>query len=424
MLSTQHFTRYDRHVEDGKKYEAYATKYPGRTMVLVSPDHPEQPVAALSIARARCRKEEEACVIEKRGEHEFQCMAPNEHGELQFVITNLTHGERPAEGNTFRGKSFVKIDLLAEDVPVQKTNLPHVAYNEVNELLPSQSYVVRSDQRHDQAVLVLKGMVQANGDAPLSVEKLESEGSTSQKTAARVFVHVTASRHFPEIGKLLENAKWVPMDTFVRNVRVSGNPFESSDEEEDFSEEELTQGYGNPRESLQCATKSGTRGVCLSSAAQLFAIAGPEICSARAPTQSEMDKAQAAKIAHGDYRVDVHSSTTTVEYDFSRFARTAVLFSLWPEMHVRHVGHRELRDSALAKMEDAKNYSFEQLVQLLQKIYIEEECCICLTEPPKIVMIPCGHQTLCCPCFAKAPSPLRNCYLCRELVVAARQVPE
>jgi hypothetical protein len=137
-----------------------------------------------------------------------------------------------------------------------------------------------------------------------------------------------------------------------------------------------------------------------------------------------MDSAQAASISHADYVVEVHGRTTTVQYDLSTFARAQMIFSLWPEMQVRRVGESELRDAALAKMQDARKHDFEQMIKLLTTLYVQDECCVCISAPPRVVLIPCGHQAFCCACYDVAPKPVKNCYLCREPVVSARTVPE
>lgn len=71
----------------------------------------------------------------------------------------------------------------------------------------------------------------------------------------------------------------------------------------------------------------------------------------------------------------------------------------------------------------AHKHAFEELFALLEKVFVAEDCCVCLENPPTIVMIPCGHQALCQTCFNKVPPPLKNCYMCREIVLATREQP-
>ena len=48
---------------------------------------------------------------------------------------------------------------------------------------------------------------------------------------------------------------------------------------------------------------------------------------------------------------------------------------------------------------------------MLKKTFKEDECVICLTEPPNVLFCNCGHIAICPECSKK--EPLEECPICK-----------
>ena len=53
----------------------------------------------------------------------------------------------------------------------------------------------------------------------------------------------------------------------------------------------------------------------------------------------------------------------------------------------------------------------EEIRETVDKIYTALECCVCLDAEPKMVIVPCGHRSLCQECSQKLTN--KKCPLCR-----------
>lgn len=430
-LTGGHYVCTDRRTIDGMEYQAYVSKYAGATMVLQSPHYPAQPVAAVSILRADsgCRSTVNNNVIAKRDDSTFQWMAGSDEGDLEFVIANLTDfTEFPDLDvySTSRTKSvgYLKIDILGEDVEVEETNLPCVGVNQVNELRPSEALTIRCDQRTGNHTMMLKGITDDAG-ADVTVTQSESSGAPETK-AARFWIHVTAPARFPGMVALLKDAKWMAADTFVRKI-----PAENKNLLQLLS---MSRGGGIQ---LQCASGPPTRQVqsygAPSHGHQLQSLScGEEECYGPvltkgmampvAPTSSDMDRSQAAKVVRGNRKIAVHSAETDATYDYKQYARTCIVISIWKDMKLRHCFPNDLREEASKQLKDAIDNASRALVDLLTAVFEQDECTVCLDAAPAVVMLMCGHKCLCASCAGDLPQIPDRCYLCRERIVGMREM--
>jgi hypothetical protein len=240
VLNSEYFTLLDRSVQGEFEYQAYRVVHPASTILLFSTvsGSDAQPIAALSVLPKSTGGNAKMVVTRRNAaphlpaaavEHGyassfFQALSNVDNDEFQFVISNLTDFvSRPdidplvATNRTSVG--YVKIDILGHPIDVRETDYPTIGVNQINELRPSESYAIKSDQRTGNKTMVLRGAVDKQTGAAVSVAQDEAKGTVNEKTqASYFFVSVVASTRFPDLVAMLAQTTWRATDVFVRRI--------------------------------------------------------------------------------------------------------------------------------------------------------------------------------------------------------------
>ncbi|KAH3761871.1 RNA polymerase Rpb1, domain 1 [Pelomyxa schiedti] len=224
-------------------YQAYRPVYPERTMVLFSCGEGQmgQPLAAFTMcieagnrrgygsgsstgggARILMTKRErpppDILGADADNTSYFQGLFSADNQEFSMAISNLTHFSQD-------GKiGYINFNILHTAHQVREVDPgPEWGVNQVNEIRPSQSYKIESDQRNNRS-LKLVGATRTNSFGV--VEKLtvqedeeQARGRVGQNTQGTYFhLSVLGSSKFPEMADLFRQTKWKCVDVFVRRV--------------------------------------------------------------------------------------------------------------------------------------------------------------------------------------------------------------
>lgn len=239
-LNEQYFTVVSRNIVGEHEYQAYRVKNPASTIVLFStaPGTEGQPIAALSVLPKATGGNAKMVVTRRNAAPSlpqtavengystsfFQALSNVDNDEFQFVISNLTdfvaqpHIDIASDGDK-SAIGYLKVDILGHAIDVRETDYPTLGVNQINELRPSESYAIQSDQRTGNKTMVLRGAVDKQTGAALSVEKDEKSGAINEKTqASYFFINVVGSAAFPGLVGMLEKTAWRAADVFVRRV--------------------------------------------------------------------------------------------------------------------------------------------------------------------------------------------------------------
>lgn len=481
LLNSKYFSTVDSKISNGFRYETVRSMFPGATMILVPNGDPSRPIAAVSFVPNEALDERRCDVVSalmprdsvpqrflppydtKGFNRYFQAMFNQGDREMAFVITNLV------DGHGLGDRDYVKIDIL-KTLPEQLnlTDYRENGVNNVNEIRPSQSYAVRSDQTTNWRTMVLKGVCNAQG-ASMSVGQIDDalrRGEKLKKEENYFFINVVASSTQPEIASLLSNSTWIAADFFVRKISVysggmaKGRGYLSNDRlernsvrslsmmEEDLSMEDDDVAPRGSYESAFAQSLSldsrgdrdrGSRGAATFSVAQSRSVqpmgaraipssnswvpysaaaAATPLSTQQAAyaTGSDISQSQAGRVSVGHRQIEQVGNQTNAEYIHTSPGEKLVLcFSVWHGM--RSVPSIEqdvlLRESKLL-IKDAQSTEQLVLLKMLSKTFKSDDCCICYEPNPSMVLLRCTHQCLCkncCAQFAKS-----SCPLCRQVV--------
>ena len=232
-LDSKHFQLISSRVEGTFEYQVYRVYYPGSTIILQSEEFPDQPIAAISFNTFNDDEMNERIpsLTVRRKEGLFQCVTGTSGNDVQvserleFVISNLTDFlvDPYCDINSHFSKEsvgYLKIDLLTEDMVVSEVDLPNKAINQINELRPSESCVIKSDQRYGNFTMNLKKMMKTDNrgmERPVTVEQSEKDDFVKESTF-NLFVNIMSKKNFPKMLDLLKNSKWMSRDVFVRKI--------------------------------------------------------------------------------------------------------------------------------------------------------------------------------------------------------------
>ena len=133
--------------------------------------------------------------------------------------------------------------------------------------------------------------------------------------------------------------------------------------------------------------------------------------------ETDIDSSKVATIAGGRH-IEEHGIETSIEYNYDRNSCSCVIgLSINENIEfIDYNNQEELLDeikNTISKLIDGKN---DDLINQLDKIYIEKECCICMDDKPDLIFYQCGHQ--CCHYDCAQDLPNNRCPLCRNNIKA------
>lgn len=425
-LDARFFDLLERRVEDGFEYQAYRVIRPTSTMVLFSTTVSNTPIAAFSFW-PRSSGTNAKTVLTRRdtdldGNVRFQGLMNIDNDEFELGIHNLTDVVREPHTSLTHGRrsdlGYVKIDVLGHDVPVNDVDLPDVAVNQVNELAPSQSYVIQCDQRTGNRTMVLRGCNSATTGGAVSVRQDDAATAEHERAGTYFYINVVATAAFPEMAEWLLASTWRVVDVFVRRIphmngrmpRQRGAYLPYMHDESDGPRATIqTQSFAMPA-SLLCGSMSYAPRTLSNST-----------CVAATPSSQQVLDSQVGAVVSGSQHIDVRFGETGQSYVYSAPGERVCLgLSVWRDMHLLETPTRdELREEAQMQLRDAAENHGRDLIALLTKVFRADECTICFEKEPNVVFYACGHQCVCTDCLTDTNVQReRRCFLCRAPIVA------
>ena len=461
LLDSSYFTLLERRVVGDYEYQSYAVleAYAGTTLVLFSDADPAQPLAALSFVSAAGFAN--ALVTNRRdppqqfADKNYQCfhaLTSVDNADYAFVITNLTDFVRQptllfTDDADKTQIGMLKIDVLGEDVDVDRTDMPQ-ALNAINELFPSQSYLVKSDQRTGNYTMKLRGAVDAHSGAALTVGNDEAAATALGVACKGTYVHVNVSAPstFPEMVALLEKrTTWKCTEVFTRRIaKANGRVVRNRYDMFSFGGGEMplrgtsSFGYGGFGGGAPGGAPSGgpsiqsRGGITSPSPPFTFGVGAagfipnseleihPQSECVDTNNDDQVLSAQAGTSIKGDRRIDVRVVDTNLTYVHAkRGARAVIALAIWRDLFLYDTLPRS-QAAAEAKLQlDALIERADQdVLNNLDVVFEQAECSVCMDAPPTIVVLRCAHKCLCAACRdeLKRQDKLKQCVLCRQRV--------
>jgi len=467
-LDPKYFTTIESKVVGRFLYETVRSKFPGATIILVPNGDPSRPIAAISFVPNEALENLSCDVLSaimpresvperfkapcdtKGFNRYFQAMFNQGNREMAFVTTNLVDGEDLDDDD------YVKIDIL-KSIPPELNLIDYYDHgvNNVNELRPSDSFAVRSDQTNQYRTMVLKGVTNEQG-ASMSVNQIDDairRGETLKKEENYFFVHVVASETMPEIVSLLSDSTWIAADFFVRKIPLSDIAEMDSGPQvfNNFSNTRFqSQSMGRNQDRFDRGSRGGVsafmqdressrndRGGVSAFNAPNQVLVHDELSvvtkGIRRPnpqdswrpnfqlqsawaTSTDIGESQAGRVSVGSRVIHQPGNQTNARYCHNFPGEKLVLcFSVWHGMRaVYPIDYEALQQESKLLIEDAQSTEKKALYKMLSKVFKSDDCCICFEPNPSIVLLRCTHQCLCASCSTQFSKT--NCPICRQQI--------
>ena len=467
ILNPKYFQLVSSSTIDGFDYRVYRTL--GNPMVLFS-EVTGEPIASLHFEAqdsfAQTGESKGRALITNRPDKStadiqmFQGLIDRDGQEFQLVITNLA------------STGYINFNILRTDSKVETVDPGGV--NQVNELRPGESYIIKSDQNADNASLVLNAIVSESTGKKVTVK--DDEASDTGPKGTYFFLSVVSQQGVIELEKKFEKTRWSTTDFIVKksqvvlvnhvphpNLRYRGGPmnrmarayqvggFGDVDIEEEADAEPIgtimpqptrflgvrTVGF-NPRNAsmdfhgdipkpngivdlLKVAESEEDDGIRLD-VARPFAKESKlktekQSVVSDALTQEQVLNSKATQLGRGK-KVVVNSSFTGIEYNYHITASRCLLgLSVADNLNFADL-------ATVLTEEEIKGEANEMLKVLIEgrfieflekgKIYESKECVVCMDEMVDCVLYTCGHKCVQYECAER----LKQCPLCRKFIAA------
>jgi hypothetical protein len=476
-LNSDYFDLIETRVVGALAFQSYRVLQP--TIILFNPREPLVPIAGVSFhsrvpgaAKTVIAPCTPPAALAADGAEMCRALTNVDNGEVAFGIHNLTDlVDQPdldfARAENLARAGVVKIDIMTRRAHVDWVDDPTIGINQVNELSPSQSEIVKSDQQTGNHTIVLRGVVDTdNQNKAVSVA---AEESSDTLRGTYYWINVVANSRFPELVALCNGATWRCVDFFTRCLPVNhcarrptflfGGPRELEMSHSTFVE---------PRaRSVPVTFSFGIAQPCSTTTAHTSGAAQPQsarsIPSARVipfsfgaevrqsdvaqqqrsvlsdtqrhhpysnnsasmpinsqPTRKEMASAQVANIVSGDTTIEVNSRATHVVYAFDKPAKQLCMgLAVWRDLRVipDELAHFQIKAVSKILLDEAVSGENTRLLKQISTRFVEEKCVVCLEQSSSVVFYACGHQCTCDACAVQLGEQPKCC-MCRSLVTA------
>ena len=405
------------------------------------------PLAAIHLECSNWEYENVPAIFTKRPQSSdmpchFQGLIGEDNQEFKIVISNLM------------SDSMIKIDILTEDRKVMEVD-PGVegkGVNQVNELHENQSYAIPCDQK-DNLAFILRMLQDSSGNT-ISIRQDERNAAvTSDKPKGTYYwISVVPPAGKPDVSARFARTVWSCPDVIYRKCKMTHYRYRGGIEEGsiqevlyDYDPSDINgSGYWGE---LQCASASANRRevVCetaytalhrgtLEEAARSYtpvrgvakgAIESPVaargggvrggVRGGVSVTDENVMDSKASQIVGGRH-INVYSGFTGVGYDYDNHSvKCCIGLSVMPGLVLENTpSTQELVEIASQQIEMAMADANAAFIEDLNRVYLAEECCVCMESEPNMVLYKCGHQCLHRECGAS----LIRCPLCRSTITA------
>jgi len=386
-------------IDDKVTAHVLKVKYPSATSVLVD-SKDGVPLAAVSFLPRNNSGNSRTLFIDRSVEASrstfVQGIANVDNEEIKFALANLCES----------GHLAVEVKKVSASGEVD-----HLPINRINVIRARSSTVVESDQGEEDKTLVLSGITEKmddGGERKVSVREEEKKDAAQQKMT-RFQVNIEPEQSNSKMCERVKEAKWVCGLEYVIFEEVPRVP-ESA-------------GFGGTLSSV-CSGGGFTFGGAATAAAHAHSngLVSRNVMSEDELSCLSADTAlstQAAQIVSGSQRV--RHEGTSVALAFSESSQAPVFgmaLSVWLDMPMlREQSDAKIEADALEEMslfEDKKN---KRLIELIKKVFLSDECAVCMEHEPTKVFAVCGHACVCDEC-ASAAGVITKCYMCRATVSA------
>lgn len=431
QLNSKYFEYLDQRQLDQVRYEAYRPK--GRPMILFSLVD-GSPLAALTFRAQDVPGNGGDCLISQRPSRDgdfncdFQGLINRDDQEFELIITNLSD------------RSYINFNILKKDESVETVNPGGL--NEINELRPNESYAVRCDQV-DNRSLILSTMTNSDG-TKITVQSDENEAQKRNENPKGTYFYLSVVPQVTDLTlvRQFEKTRWACVDVFCRQIevpqsrlrpRLKGGPRVASRRMTPMGRSinswyndrrSLDLDLGGGPENCQVGTYGSDdigffKNECVGDNVIMQSHESDEIgfFESERIDDNVMMKSHAANV-RGGRRIEVNSAQTNIEYAYDKMSDPCVLglsvasgLRFYPEPN-----RSELVDLAVQLIIYRIRNKTSRLLEMLEKKYVEEICCICLEENPNVIFYQCGHQCTHLDCVKSLQK--RCCPLCRSYISA------
>lgn len=403
-------------------YDYQIVRPKGNPMILFS-NIDGTPLASVQV---KCQEGQSGKALTTRrlaGETNFQALIDRDHQEFEFVITNLT------------GEGMVKIDIMKNGDKIVDVDpgATKGGVNQVNELHEYQSIEIRCDQK-DNLSFVLDAIKKSDGSGQmLTVRQAETD---AKPKGTKYWISVVPQGDKPELIKKFVETFWACVDIFVIRKERPKEPFLlcSAPMSTDVIRKSAQRAPMDMR--IACLMPTGiSRGrdddddddeedkYVVSKGATTPSNWSLGRTTALVPQSPDMDfvvKQSFAAMVRGGRQLEVTSGFTGKSYVYDNHSVKCTLgLSVAEGLTFRDYPPR----SELIQVGEMiiKHYTEETMhtyLEQLSKIYLSEDCVICMNGVPSSVFYSCGHQC----CHHDCGEKLKQCPLCRTYITAMIKV--
>lgn len=255
---------------------------------------------------------------------------------------------------------YTKIDLMKDNDPISEVDMPLRGLNQINELKPYGHYEIIVDQTNDKRRITV-----------VAKDRRESKtGKLETATEKDVYINAFTPANSPYVEDF-RSAVWEITDVIVTEKREHSFFELSEDEDEDeFGEIDQVDGDGWEADTSNSTLEYYTAG-----------------------------------FGSGGERIVESVGYVGIDYAYDVINKTAVGFVVVNSKHVEIFNR---------KNEDTDN--FFPIESKVKETFPSEECVICQTEQPSILLAPCGHKCMCSACNNAYKE--NRCPLCRSFLNA------
>lgn len=435
MLDSKYFVNFYNKNDDNMTFEGY---YPKNHAMILYSLVDNSPLACLQIKYSN-NNDNNILITElnesNNEEQFFEAVFKKDNEFIEIIITNLTSG-------------IINFNLMKEDKKVDTVN-PY-GLNKLNEINKYTSYVIKSDQTNGERTFKVKSNTSNNKKTLLKQDVKNCSIGTY------LYLSVVPKNDDNELCKKFKKTIWRPDDFFVIKKKLENNmtryytnsfPFftlQSGGRSVNLVDDERTRGSEyfnlerngttyfnnditkniNEHKNLSRNTNDFTYTYEKNENIEDFDEEIMEISNEYKNNykkeednfeskHSDIYKSYVANLESGE-KIKFKSYETDYEYNYDLHSKKCKLgFSVNTTLKIAERQNDDVYIEQMKKLLE-QTVDLSYLLEEINKIYTEENCCICLDEKPNTILYKCGHNCV----HEDCSKNITHCPICRAYIYA------
>lgn len=400
-----------------------------------------QPVVPLASLHLRCQdtfnndKEAKALITKRPSKSEFKCdfqgIINKDGQEFEFVITNLCND------------GYINFNILKQDTKVNMVDPGGL--NQVNELRPFESQVVKCDQKDNRKLILSSIYKNDKKGKSVKVTVGEDESSKDEKQGTYYYLSVVPQIDKLELVNNFKQTKWACVDLFCMKSKVKPKMTQFGSNRDrhslfsnasefvsrsisagNYTNTNNNDGFWADHDNLEldnsCTTiydKFGNPYPEEESDEDIgFDLYGNIVSQQTKSVKQDIIKDSYASTVLGGEKIDVTTVFTGIEYSYDSASESCVIgLSISDKIEFNDNSNDDyLLELAKEIITDVIKNASKEMLGKITRIYKSDECSICLESDEErrldAIFYQCGHQC----CHYECSQKLDKCPLCRGTI--------